>query len=38
MAAWNVIVGVLTVFGVISYIFLGCADNERAVVVNYPLR
>lgn len=38
MAAWNVIVGILTVFGVTSYIYLGCADNERSVVVNYPLR
>lgn len=38
MAAWNVFVGVMTVFGVLSYMFLGCADNERSVVVNYPLR
>lgn len=35
MAAWNVFGGALGVFGIISYIFLGCADNERAVSLNY---
>lgn len=37
MAAWNIIVGVGTVFGMITYIFLGCADNEKSVVLDYPL-
>lgn len=35
MAAWNVIVGLLTFFGFVMYIFLGCAANERAVTFNY---
>lgn len=35
MAAWNVIVGTLTVLGMLSYTMLGCADNERGVVENY---
>lgn len=36
MAAWNVIGGAFGVLGIISYVFLGCADNERAVSLNYP--
>lgn len=35
MAAWNVIVGTVTVFGMLSYTLLGCPDNERGVVANY---
>lgn len=35
MAAWNVIVGAITVMGMLSYTMLGCPDNERGVVANY---
>lgn len=38
MAAWNVVVGVGTVIGMIVYIFLGCADNEKSVVLDYPMK
>lgn len=38
MAAWNVIVGILTALGMTWYMFLGCSDNERAFVLDYPLR
>lgn len=34
MAAWNVLVGLMTVIGVLSYTQLGCLDNERSVVIN----
>lgn len=34
MAAWNVIVGFLTVVGIVSYAFIGCPGNEQSVVVN----
>lgn len=34
MAAWNVLVGIMTVIGVLSYTQLGCVDIERSVVVN----
>uniref|UniRef100_A0A1A9UYM4 Solute carrier organic anion transporter family member n=1 Tax=Glossina austeni TaxID=7395 RepID=A0A1A9UYM4_GLOAU len=34
MAAWNVIVGFLTVAGCISYAFIGCPGNEQSVIVN----
>jgi solute carrier organic anion transporter family, member 5A len=36
LALWNVIVGGLTVVGMIVYAFLGCAENEKAVVFNTP--
>ena len=35
MAAWNVIVGLLTTIGYLSYNFLGCTANDNAVVMNY---
>lgn len=28
LAIWNVFVGVMGIFGIISYIFLGCAAND----------
>lgn len=34
MAAWNVIVGFVTVAGIIAYAFIGCPGNEQSVVVN----
>ncbi|XP_058123533.1 solute carrier organic anion transporter family member 74D-like [Anopheles ziemanni] len=36
MAAWNVIVGVLSVMGMIAYAFLGCSASEDSVIVNIP--
>lgn len=38
MAAWNIIVGAITVMGMLSYTMLGCPDNERGVVNNYGTR
>ncbi|KAK9758932.1 Kazal-type serine protease inhibitor domain [Popillia japonica] len=29
LAAWNVIVGAISVFGIISYAYLGCLDNTQ---------
>lgn len=37
LAVWNVFVGALSVFGMISYAFLGCTENENSVVINTPL-
>jgi uncharacterized protein with PQ loop repeat len=37
LALWNVIVGALSVVGMISYTFLGCAENENSVILNTPL-
>lgn len=34
MAAWNVIVGFLTVAGILAYAFIGCPGNESSVIVN----
>ncbi|XP_035917032.1 solute carrier organic anion transporter family member 74D-like [Anopheles stephensi] len=36
MAAWNVIVGILSVMGMIAYAFLGCTASENSVIVNIP--
>uniref|UniRef100_A0A182QCQ2 Solute carrier organic anion transporter family member n=1 Tax=Anopheles farauti TaxID=69004 RepID=A0A182QCQ2_9DIPT len=36
MAAWNVIVGLLSVLGMIAYAFLGCSASENSVIVNIP--
>uniref|UniRef100_A0A182UP32 Solute carrier organic anion transporter family member n=1 Tax=Anopheles merus TaxID=30066 RepID=A0A182UP32_ANOME len=36
MAAWNVIVGLLSVMGMIAYAFLGCSASENSVIVNIP--
>lgn len=38
MAGWNVLVGAVTVLGMLSYTLLGCSDNERGVVENYGLK
>lgn len=38
MAAWNVLVGIASVIGILSYTMLGCPDNERSVVINYSSR
>lgn len=35
MALWNVIVGLLTTAGYMSYNFLGCDANDNAVVMNF---
>lgn len=35
MAAWNVMVGILTTIGYFSYTKLGCAANDNAVVINF---
>jgi hypothetical protein len=37
LALWNVFVGLLSVFGMISYAYLGCTENENSVVINHPL-
>lgn len=37
LAIWNVFVGALSVFGMISYAFLGCTENENSVVINNPI-
>ncbi|XP_066158162.1 solute carrier organic anion transporter family member 74D-like isoform X1 [Euwallacea fornicatus] len=29
LAAWNVIVGAISVLGIVSYAYLGCADNDN---------
>ncbi|KAH8291203.1 hypothetical protein KR054_009739 [Drosophila jambulina] len=34
MAAWNVIVGFLTMAGILAYAFIGCPGNESSVIVN----
>lgn len=34
MASWNVFVSLVTFFGFVSYIFLGCPANENAVALN----
>ncbi|XP_037950487.1 solute carrier organic anion transporter family member 74D-like [Teleopsis dalmanni] len=34
MAAWNVIVGFLTVAGILCYSMIGCPGNEQSIVVN----
>lgn len=30
MIAWNIVAGVVTVAGMVAYIFIGCPDNERS--------
>ncbi|PSN45336.1 hypothetical protein C0J52_18706 [Blattella germanica] len=39
LAAWNVIVGIISVLGIVSYAFLGCpaSDNHGAVLSNGEL-
>lgn len=34
LAAWNVLVGAVSVFGIISYAFLGCLDNNQHNALN----
>ncbi|XP_050324330.1 solute carrier organic anion transporter family member 74D-like [Bactrocera neohumeralis] len=36
MAAWNVLVGLLSVAGCIAYAYIGCPGNEQSMVVNIP--
>lgn len=38
MAAWNVIVGFITVAGMLSYAFLGCTENEQSFTLNPATR
>lgn len=38
MAAWNVIVGFVTVAGMLSYAFMGCTDNEQAFTLSSASR
>ncbi|XP_062708927.1 solute carrier organic anion transporter family member 74D-like [Aedes albopictus] len=35
MAAWNVLVGLLSVMGMVTYAFLGCTAAENSVIVNH---
>ncbi|XP_065078887.1 solute carrier organic anion transporter family member 74D-like [Ochlerotatus camptorhynchus] len=35
MAAWNVMVGLLSVAGMVTYAFLGCTAAENSVIVNH---
>ncbi|XP_059613651.1 solute carrier organic anion transporter family member 74D-like [Phlebotomus argentipes] len=37
MAAWNVLVGALSVVGMIGYVFLGCPANDNSMVTEYTL-
>jgi hypothetical protein len=37
LAFWNVFIGILSVFGMVAYMSLGCAENENAIVFNTPL-
>lgn len=37
LAAWNVLVGLFSVVGIIGYIFLGCKATENSIVVNQAL-
>lgn len=37
LAAWNVLVGVVSVAGMISYVFLGCDANDHSLVMNIPV-
>ncbi|KAL1493462.1 hypothetical protein ABEB36_011509 [Hypothenemus hampei] len=34
LAAWNVVVGAISVLGIISYAFLGCSNNESSFFSN----
>ncbi|KAL5285653.1 hypothetical protein ACFFRR_007383 [Megaselia abdita] len=36
MATWNVVVCFMTVFGMLSYAFIGCDENENSMQVNIP--
>lgn len=36
LAIWNVFVGLLSVFGMITYAYLGCAEAENSIIVNHP--
>lgn len=38
MAAWNVLVGLLSVMGMVTYAFLGCTAAENSVIVNHASR
>lgn len=38
MAAWNVLVGLLSVMGMVTYAFLGCTAAENSVIVNHSSR
>ncbi|XP_055623979.1 solute carrier organic anion transporter family member 74D-like [Toxorhynchites rutilus septentrionalis] len=35
MAAWNILVGALSVMGMVMYAFLGCSASENSVIVNH---
>uniref|UniRef100_A0A1B0CFB6 Kazal-like domain-containing protein n=1 Tax=Lutzomyia longipalpis TaxID=7200 RepID=A0A1B0CFB6_LUTLO len=37
MAAWNVLVGGLSVVGMIGYVFLGCPANDNSMVTEYTV-
>lgn len=37
MAAWNVLVGAVSVMGILSYTMLGCTDNEKSIIINNQL-
>uniref|UniRef100_A0A1B0EYU4 Solute carrier organic anion transporter family member n=1 Tax=Phlebotomus papatasi TaxID=29031 RepID=A0A1B0EYU4_PHLPP len=37
MAAWNVLVGGLSVIGMIGYVFLGCPANDNSMVTEYTI-
>lgn len=34
MAAWNVIVGALSVVGILAYVYLGCDANENTMIAS----
>ncbi|XP_058831551.1 solute carrier organic anion transporter family member 74D-like isoform X2 [Topomyia yanbarensis] len=36
LAAWNVLVGALSVMGMVIYAFLGCSASESSVIINLP--
>lgn len=36
LAMWNVFTGAMTVFGLITYANLGCAEAENSIILNHP--
>lgn len=34
MAAWNVVVGALSVVGILAYVYLGCDANENTMIAS----
>lgn len=37
LALWNIIVSVITLTGMLSYIFLGCKANDQSTIIDQPM-